>query len=102
MDREWIDDVKIEHRGTNGDMNITVFVRPPRVTNEQPGHSELVALAANVFRGAIDPDTKRFEAMNAEVMAWSDEEHRGVTFPYRYRVTVDFELQIPESGDQEV
>lgn len=99
MDRDWIDDVKIEHRGENGGMNITMFVRPPRTDPELPGYSELVALAAGVFRGVIDPDAKRFEAMNAEVMAWSDEEHRGLTFPYHYRVTVDFE---PKGGDQEL
>lgn len=94
MDRDWIDDVKIEHRGENGGMNITVFARPPHPANlDQQKYYALVSLATNVFYDAVDPDHRRFEAMNAEVMIWSDEGHQGTMIPHRYRVTVDFDLK---------
>jgi hypothetical protein len=98
MDRDWIDDVKIERRGENGGMNITVFVRPPHINAVLPKYHELVTFTTAVFHGVIDPGAERFKAMNAEVMVWSDEEHRGVWSPHRYRVTVDFE---PRGGHED-
>jgi len=93
--RDWIDDVKIEHRGEDGGMNITLFVEPPKGVKYAPTYRELTMLAISVFRDAVDPDAKRFEATHADVMAWSDEGHSGLMAPYRYRVTMDFE---PKDG----
>lgn len=99
MDRDWIDNLRIEHRGENGGMHITVFFRPPCANYELPKYRELVRLAVTVFSDAADPDHRRFNAVNAEVMAWSDEGmERGLTIPHRYRVTVDFDPQTPEPG----
>lgn len=101
--REWISDVKIERRGENGGMNITLFVGPPVKANYKlPTYGELTLLAESVFRDAMNADSKKFVPTHADVMAWS----RGsevTSVPYQYRVTMD--LCPPdqlEDGDEDV
>lgn len=89
MTREWISDVKIERRGENGGMNITLFVEPPaRANYKLPTYGELTLLAESVFRDVMKADSKAFVPTHADVMAWS----QGDTVtarPDRYRVTMD-------------
>ena len=103
ISREWINDVKIERRGGNGEMNITLFVGPPEKANYKlPTYGELTLLAESVFRDAMNADSKKFVPTHADVMAWS----RGLkvtSVPYQYRVTMD--LCPPdqlEDGDEDV
>lgn len=89
MDRSWIDDVKIEHRGGDGRMSITVFVKPPATGNYKlPMYGELTLLAESVFRDAMKADSKKFVPTHADVMAWS-KGPKVTSVPYRYRVTMD-------------
>ena len=101
--REWISDVKIERRGENGGMNITLFVEPQaKATYKLPTYGELTLLAENVFRDAMGADSKKFVPTHADVMAWS--KGSNVTaVPHQYRVTMD--LCPPdqlEDGDEDV
>jgi len=90
MDYTWIDNVKIEHRGEDGGMNITMFVEPPAHGNFQiPTYCQLVTLAESVFRGAMRADSQAFVPTHADVMVWSDTNHRSLDVPHRYRVTMD-------------
>ncbi len=102
--REWISDVKIERRGENGGMNITLFVEPPAKANYRtPTYAWLVALAENVFRDAVDKEATRFAITHADVMAWSSEGARGISVADRYRVTADFcPPENLEDGDEDV
>lgn len=102
--REWISDVKIERRGENGGMNITLFVEPPaRANYKTPTYAWLVALAENVFRDAVDKEGTRFAITHADVMAWSSEGLRGVSVADRYRVSADFcPPENLEDGDEDV
>ena len=89
MDREWIDNIKIEHRGEDGGMNITMFVRPPmKATYKLPTYGELTLLAESVFRDAMKADSKKFVPTHADVMAWS-KGPKVTSVPHRYRVTMD-------------
>lgn len=90
MDREWIDNVKIEHRGVDGGMNITMFVKLPATGNYRlPTYGELVLTAESVFRDAMKADGRRFAPTYADVMAWSDTRHRSLDVPHSYRVSLD-------------
>ena len=90
MDREWIDNVKIEHRGEDGGMNITMFVRLPATGNYRlPTYGELVLTAESVFRDAMKADSGKFAPTYADVMAWSDTRHRSLDVPHSYRVSLD-------------
>lgn len=102
--REWISDVKIERRGENGGMNITLFVEPPAKANyKTPTYARLVALAENVFRDAVDKEATRFAITHADVMAWSSESSRGISTADRYRVTADFcPPENLEDGDEDM
>lgn len=101
--REWISDVKIERRGENGGMNITLFVEPPaKATYKLPTYGELTLLAENVFRDAMMADSKKFVPTHADVMAWS-KGPKVTAVPHQYRVTMD--LCPPdqlEDGDEDV
>ena len=90
MDRSWIDEMKIEHRGEDGGMSIMMFVKPPAVGNYKlPTYGELVLLAESVFRDVMKADSKRFVLTHADVMAWSDTHHRSLDVPHLYRVSLD-------------
>ena len=102
--REWISDVKIERRGENGGMNITLFVEPParRANYKLPTYGELALLAESVFRDAMNADSKKFVPTHADVMAWS-KGSKVTSVPHQYRVTMD--LCPPgqsEDGDEDV
>ena len=98
MDREWIDNLKIEHRGEGGEMNITMFVKPPATGNYRlPTYGELVLTAESVFRDAMKADSRKFVPTHADVMAWSDTRHRSLDVPHSYRVSLD--LCPPEKAD---
>lgn len=89
MTREWISDVKIERRGENGGMNITLFVEPPaRANYKLPTYGELTLLAESVFRDALHADSKKFVPTYADVMAWS-KGSEVTSVPHQYRVTMD-------------
>lgn len=87
--REWINDIKIERRGGNGEMNITLFVGPPAKANyKPPTYGELTLLAESIFRVAMNANSNKFVPTHADVKAWS----RGpevTSVPYQYRVTMD-------------
>lgn len=101
--REWISDVKIERRGENGGMNITLFAEPPPKANYKlPTYGELTLLAESVFRDAMNADSKKFVPTHADVMAWS-KGPEVTSVPHQYRVTMD--LCPPENledGDEEL
>lgn len=90
MDYTWIDNVKIEHRGEDGGMSIMVFIKPPATGNYRlPTYGELVTAAESIFRGALEVDGTKFVPTHADVMAWSDTNHRSLDVPHLYRVTLD-------------
>ena len=90
MDRSWIDNVSIEHRGEDGGMNITLVIEPPaRASNYKlPTYGELTLLAESVFRDAMKADSEKFVPTHADVMAWS-KGPKVTSVPHRYRVTMD-------------
>lgn len=92
MDREWIDNIKIkiERRGEDGGMNITMFVRLPATGNYRlPTYGELVMTAESVFRDAMKADSGKLALTYADVTAWSDMRHRSLDVPHSYRVSLD-------------
>lgn len=89
MNRKWIKDVKIECRGEDGGMNITLYVEPPpKGGYKSPTYGELALLAESVFRDVMKADSKAFVPTHADVMAWSQGDTVTVR-PDRYRVTMD-------------
>lgn len=89
MTKEEIDQVHIEHRGAPKYWNITMFVVPrPGNSGRVPCYAELVEAAEDVLRKAKGLGLEWF-ARNAEVMAWSCNDSRGVLTPDRFRVTLD-------------
>lgn len=101
--REWISNVKIERRGEDGGMNITLFVEPPAKANYKlPAYGELTLLAEGVFRDVMNASSKEFVQTHADVMAWS-KGHEVMSVPHQYRVTMN--LYPPdqlEDGDEDV
>lgn len=96
MTKEEIDRIEIEHRGEQKYWNITMFVVPVRGNSGKvPCYAELVEAAEDVLRKAKGLDRKWF-ASNAEVMAWSSYDDRGILVPNRFRVTLDMESQSDE------
>lgn len=101
MTKEEIDDIKIEHRGEDRYWNITMFVIPKKkVPSRPPRYGELVDLAEETLRSAKGLGEEWF-ASNAEVMAWSSRDDRGILTPDRYRVTLDMMTEEMEDGPVE-
>ena len=91
MNRKWIKDVKIECRGEDGGMNVTLDVEPPpKGGYKSPTYGELALLAESVFRDVMKADSKAFVPTHADVMAWSDRHHHSLYTAHSYRVTADF------------
>lgn len=88
MTKEDIDHLTIEHRGPRKYWNITMFVVPKKGPSRAPHYGELVALAEETLRVAKGLGEEWFPS-NAEVMAWSSREDRGILTPDRYRITLD-------------
>lgn len=103
MTKEEIDDIKIEHRGEQRYWNITMFVVPMRGNRAKvPCYAELVEMAECILREAKDLGREWF-ASNAEVMAWSSKDDRGVSTPDRFRVTLDMVTKYMEApADEDV
>jgi hypothetical protein len=101
MTKEDIDRIQIEPRGERRYWNITMFVVPPLGnTGKTPSYVELVDAAEDVLREAkgLGGD---WSASNAEVMAWSSTETRGISTPYRFRVTLDMVTKDMEAPTDE-
>ena len=89
MVKKDIDRIEIEPRGEQRYWHITMFVVPPPGNNGKvPCYADLAYLAEDVLRKAKGLGGEWF-ASNAEVMAWSSMETRGISTPYRFRVTLD-------------
>ena len=100
MIKEEIDDIKIEHRGEQKYWNITMFVIPSR-ERSSACYAELVKMAEDVLRKAKGLGKEWFPS-NAEVMAWSSRDDRGILTPDRFRVTLDMitkEMEAPSDED---
>jgi hypothetical protein len=102
MIKKEIDSIKIEHRGEQKYWNITMFVMPLRGNSGKvPCYAELVEGAEDVLRKAKGLDREWF-ASNAEVMAWSSYDDRGIRTPDRFRVTLDMvtkDMEAPSNED---
>lgn len=101
MTKEEIDDIKIEHRGWPRYWNITMFVVPSR-EGSAACYAELVKTAEGVLRKAKGLGKEWF-ASNAEMMAWSSRDDRGVLTPDRLRVTLDMvtkDMEAPRDEDE--
>ena len=97
MIKEEIDDIKIERRGEQRYWNVTMFVTPLRGNSGKvPCYAELVEMAEDVIRKAKGLGSKWFPS-NAEVMAWSSKDDRGILTPDRFRVTLDMVTKDMES-----
>ena len=89
MTKEEIDRISIEHRGEPRYWNITMFTVPlPGNSDEVPCYADLIEAAEGILR-SIKGLGNEWCARNAEVMAWSDKNDRGVLIPGRFRVTLD-------------
>lgn len=89
MTKEEIDNIQIEHRGNPEYWNITMFVVPMRKNSGKvPCYADLVKMAEDVLREAKGLGRVWFSS-NAEVMAWSSKDDRGLLTPDRFRVTLD-------------
>ena len=89
MTKEEIDQVHIERRSKARYWNITMFTVPlPGNSGKVPCYADLVEMAEDVLRKANGLGWEWY-ARNAEVMAWSDRSDRGISTPYRFRVTLD-------------
>lgn len=86
MTREEIDGIKIEHRGEQRYWNITMYVVPKR--GKVPSYADLVTTAEDVLCKAKGLGKEWFPS-DAEVMAWSSRDERGILAPHRFRVTLD-------------
>ena len=92
MIKEEIESIKIEHRGEERYWNITMFTVPlPGNSGKVPCYADLVEAAEDVLREAKGLG-REWYARNAEVMAWSDNNERGIITPHRFRVTLDMAL----------
>ena len=102
MIKEEIDDIKIEHRGGHKYWNITMFVVPLRGNSGKvPCYADLVEATEDVLRKAKGLGEEWF-ASNAEVMAWSSKDDRGLLTPNRFRVTLDMvtkDMEAPSDVD---
>lgn len=103
MTKEEIDDIKIEHRGEQRYWNITMFVVPKRGNGDKvPSYADLVVAAEDVLRKAKGLGREWFPS-NAEVMAWSSRDDRGVLTPDRVRVTLDMmtkDMEVPSDENE--
>ena len=89
MTKEEVDQVHIEHRGATKYWNITMFAGPrPGNSGKVPCYADLVAMAEDILRTAKDLGMEWY-TRNAEVMAWSSRDDRGIHTPDRFRVTLD-------------
>lgn len=102
MTKEEVDRVVIEHRGSEKYWNITMFTVPrPGNSGKVPCYADLVEAAEDILRAAKGLGTEWY-TRNAEVMAWSSRDDRGVLTPDRFRVTLDMVTKDMESpSDQE-
>ena len=101
MISEEIDSIKIEHRGEAKYWNITMFVVPMRGNSGKVScYADLVVEAEDVLRKAKGLGREWFPS-NAEVMAWSSRDDRGVLTPDRYRVTLDMVTEGMEAPSDE-
>ena len=102
MTKEEIDDIKIERRGEPRYWNITMFVVPKRGNgNKVPSYADLVVAAEGVLREAKGLGREWFPS-DAEVMAWSSRNDRGILTPDRLRVTLDMvtkDMEAPSDED---
>lgn len=102
MTKEEIDEIKIEHRGEQRYWNVTMIVMPMRGNSGKvPCYADLVEAAEDVLRKAKGLGREWF-ASNAEVMAWSSKDDRGVSTPDRFRVTLDMvtkDMEAPSDED---
>lgn len=102
MTKKEIDNIHIEHRGEQRYWNITMFVVPMRGNSGKvPCYADLVEAAEDVLRKAKGLG-KEWSALNAEVMAWSSKDDRGVSTPDRFRVTLDMvtkDMEAPTDED---
>lgn len=102
MIKEEIDDIKIEHRGEQRYWNVTMFVTPLRGNSGKvPCYADLVEAAEDVLRKAKGLGREWFPS-NAEVMAWSSRDDRGILTPDRLRVTLDMvtkDMEAPSDED---
>ena len=102
MIKEEIDQVHIEHRGEAKYWNITMFVVPlPGNSGKVPCYADLVEAAEDVLRKAKGLGREWFPS-NAEVMAWSSKDDRGILTPDRFRVTLDMvtkDMEAPSDED---
>lgn len=102
MTKEEIDSIKIEHRSEQRYWNITMFVVPMRGNSGKvPCYADLVEAAEDVLRKAKGLGREWF-ASNAEVMAWSSGDDRGILTPGRFRVTLDMvtkDMEAPSDED---
>lgn len=101
MTKEEIDKVHIEHRGEARYWNITMFTVPrPGNSGKVPCYADLVDMAERILREVKDLGREWF-ALNAEVMAWSSRDDRGVNTPHRFRVTLDMATKDMEATTDE-
>lgn len=102
MTKENIDHITIEPRGEQRYWHITMFMSPPPGDNGKvPCSADLVDLAEDVLRKAKGLGKEWFPS-NAEAVAWSSRDHRGVHPPYRFRVTLDMvtkDMEAPSDVD---
>lgn len=103
MTKEEIDRISIEHRGEPKYWNITMFTVPMRGNSGKvPCYADLVEAAEDVLRKAKGLGKEWFPS-NAEVMAWSSRDDRGVCTPDRFRVTLDMvteDMEAPSDEDE--
>lgn len=98
MIKEEIDQVHIEHRSEAKYWNITMFVVPlPGNSGKVPCYADLVEAAEDVLRKAKGLGREWFPS-NAEVMAWSSKDDRGILTPDRFRVTLDMITEAMEDN----
>ena len=101
MTKEEINSIKIEPRGEQRHWNITMFVTPLRGNSGKvPCYADLVEAAEDVIRKAKGLGGEWF-ASNAEVMAWSSRNARGIITPDRFRVTLDMAMKDAEAPANE-
>jgi hypothetical protein len=101
MTKEEIDNIKIEHRSEQRYWNITMFTVPLRGNSGKiPCYADLVEMAEDVLRKAKGLGKEWFPS-NAEVMAWSSQDNRGISTPYRFRVTLDMVTEDMEAPTDE-
>ena len=98
MLKEEIDSIKIEHRGVVKYWNITMFTVPlPGNSGKVPCYADLVEAAEDILRKAKGLG-REWYARNAEMMAWSSSDDRGVLVPDRFRVTLDMVTEDTETS----